>query len=573
MILWGGTKMLIDIAKWKSYENLDEALKKELNHYNEEDLYEAFYTDLAFGTGGMRGILGPGTNRMNIYTMRRANYGYGKYILQTKKANPSVVIAYDCRHNSRLFAEESARVLATMGIKVLLFDKITPTPELSFAVRELKATGGIVITASHNPPNYNGYKIYDEFGCQLVPDLADIVIDEIAKAPDAFQIVVESFNSLKQKGFIEIIDDRIDTAYLNKVKSIRVHKELNKENFLVVFTSLHGTSSLLGQRLLQETGYRYIPVVEQMVADPNFSTVSSPNPENHEAFDLAITYAKKHHADICIATDPDADRVGLAVYHQGKYVLLTGNQTGPILIEYLAKYRTLNKKGVLFNTIVTSSLGAEIARKHGLDVVSTLTGFKYIGEQAKLLENTDREFFFGYEESYGYVVSDFVRDKDSLQALLLCSEVACFYKNQGKTLLDVLERIYQEYGYYQDHLINITLTGASGAQKIEEILNYFHQEKQSNIQGLQIVAKEDYLLQQRFENNQIMKLTLPKANVIKYFLDDGSWFVLRPSGTEPKMKVYISVVTSSHQDSIQRSKEIENKVMELINQIKGETII
>ncbi len=565
--------MLIDIAKWKSYENLDEALKKELNHYNEEDLYEAFYTDLAFGTGGMRGILGPGTNRMNIYTMRRANYGYGKYILQTKKANPSVVIAYDCRHNSRLFAEESARVLATMGIKVLLFDKITPTPELSFAVRELKATGGIVITASHNPPNYNGYKIYDEFGCQLVPDLADIVIDEIAKAPDAFQIVVESFNSLKQKGFIEIIDDRIDTAYLNKVKSIRVHKELNKENFLVVFTSLHGTSSLLGQRLLQETGYRYIPVVEQMVADPNFSTVSSPNPENHEAFDLAITYAKKHHADICIATDPDADRVGLAVYHQGKYVLLTGNQTGPILIEYLAKYRTLNKKGVLFNTIVTSSLGAEIARKHGLDVVSTLTGFKYIGEQAKLLENTDREFFFGYEESYGYVVSDFVRDKDSLQALLLCSEVACFYKNQGKTLLDVLERIYQEYGYYQDHLINITLTGASGAQKIEEILNYFHQEKQSNIQGLQIVAKEDYLLQQRFENNQIMKLTLPKANVIKYFLDDGSWFVLRPSGTEPKMKVYISVVTSSHQDSIQRSKEIENKVMELINQIKGETII
>ena len=482
----------------------------------------------------MRGILGPGTNRMNIYTMRRANYGYGQYILQTKKANPSVVIAYDCRHNSRLFAEESARVLATMGIKVLLFDKITPTPELSFAVRELKATGGIVITASHNPPNYNGYKIYDDFGCQLVPDLADIVIDEIAKAPDAFQIDVESFASLKQKGYIEIVDDSIDTAYLNKVKSIRVHPDLNKENFLVVFTPLHGTSSLLGQRLLQETGYSCIPVVEQMVADPNFSTVSSPNPENKEAFDLAIAYAKKHHADICIATDPDADRMGIAVNHQGNYVLLTGNQTGAILIQYLAKYRTLKKKGVLFNTIVTSPLGAAIARKYHLDVISTLTGFKYIGEQAKLLENTEREFFFGYEESYGYVVSDFVRDKDSLQALLLCSEVACYYKNQGKTLVDVLEEIYQEYGYYHDHLINITLTGASGAQKIEEILNYFHNEKQSNFQGLKIVAKEDYLLQQRFENNQTTKLALPKANVIKYFLDDGSWFVLRQAEQNQK---------------------------------------
>ena len=562
--------MLADIVKWKENENLDKSLKIELDSLNEANLYEAFYTDLAFGTGGMRGILGPGTNRMNIYTIRRANYGYGKYILQTKKPNPSVVIAYDCRHNSRLFAEESARVLATMGIKVLLFDKITPTPELSFAVRKLKATGGIVITASHNPPNYNGYKIYDDQGCQLVPDLADIVIKEIEKAPDVFSIAAESFVSLQQKGFVETIDNSIDDAYLSKVKSISVHKNLNKENFLVVFTSLHGTSSLLGQRLLQETGYSYIPVAEQMIADPNFTTVASPNPENPQAFDLAIKYAKEHHADICIATDPDADRVGLAVLHQGEYVLLTGNQTGPILIEYLAKYRKMNKKGVLFNTIVTSSLGAKIAEKYGIDVTSTLTGFKYIGEQAKNIENTDREFFFGYEESYGYVVSDFVRDKDSLQALLLCSEVACFYKNQGKTLIDVLESIYKEYGYFQDSVINITLAGASGAQKIEEILDYFRNEKQSNWNGLQIVVKEDYLLQQRYENNQITKLTLPQSNVIKYFLDDGSWFVLRPSGTEPKMKVYISVVTNSRQDSILRSKVIEKQVMEQVNKIKGE---
>jgi len=562
--------MLTDITKWKNNENLDESLKKELFALSEADLYDAFYMDLAFGTGGMRGILGPGTNRMNIYTIRRANYGYGKYILQTKKPNPSVVIAYDCRHNSLLFAEESARVLATMGIKVLLFPKITPTPELSFAVRKLKATGGIVITASHNPSNYNGYKIYDDTGCQLVPDLADIVINEIDKAPDIFAIAVENFASLKKKGYIEIIDDSIDTAYLKEVKAIRVNKDLNKDHFLVVFTALHGTSSLLGQRLLHETGYRFIPVVEQMIADPNFSTVPSPNPENPQAFDLAITYAKQYNADICIATDPDADRVGLAVLHQGEYILLTGNQTGPLLIQYLAKYRKLSKKGVLFNTIVTSSLGAEIAKKHGIDVISTLTGFKFIGEQAKYLENTNREFFFGYEESYGYVVSDFVRDKDSLQALLLCSEVACFYKNQGKTLVDVLEEIYQEYGYYQDHLININLAGASGAQRIEEILNYFHEEEKSDLNGLRVVVKEDYLLQQRYENKQITKLSLPKANVIKYFLDDGSWFVLRPSGTGPKMKVYISVVTKNSQDSTRRIQEIEKKVMELIGKMKGD---
>ncbi|HKM30427.1 MAG TPA: phospho-sugar mutase [Bacilli bacterium] len=562
--------MLIDVAKWKNNAKLDDGLKKELLGLNEKELHEAFYTDLAFGTGGMRGILGPGTNRMNIYTLRRANYGYGKYILQTKKPNPSVVIAYDNRHNSLLFAHESARVLATMGIKVLLFDKITPTPELSFAVRELKATGGIVITASHNPPNYNGYKIYDDSGCQLVPDLADIVIAEIAKAPEVFAIAAESFDNLREKGLIAILDDKIDIAYLSKVKDISVNKKQYKGNFLVVFTALHGTSSLLGQRLLKETGYNYIPVAEQMIADPNFTTVTSPNPENPEAYELAIKYAKKHHADICIATDPDADRLGVAVLHKGEYVLLNGNQTGAILVQYLAKYRKLTKKGVLFNTIVTSSLGAKIAEKYGIDVVSTLTGFKFIGEQARLLENTDREFFFGYEESYGYVVSDFVRDKDSLQALLLCSEVACFYKNLGKTLVDVLVDIYEEYGYYQDHLVNINLLGASGAEKIEMILDYFREDSQSDINGLKIVAKEDYLLQKRYANDKVTNLKLPPSNVIKYFLDDGSWFVLRPSGTEPKMKVYISVVTNNKKSSEKRILAIEEKVMELVNKVRGE---
>jgi len=556
------------IKKWKNFKDLDLALKEELESLNDEELYDSFYTDLTFGTGGMRGILGPGTNRMNIYTIRRANYGYGKYILMDASKEHSVVIAYDCRKNSLLVAKESARVLATLGIKVYLFDKITPTPELSFAVRYLKASGGIVVTASHNPPSYNGYKIYDNYGCQLVPELANIVIDEIDKAPDAFEIYVKEYDELVKEGMIEILDEKVDEAYLEKVKSISLHNEINKDNFKVVFTPLHGTSNVLGQKLLKEMGYNFVPVVEQTVADSNFTTVKSPNPENAEAFTLAIKYAKENNADICIATDPDADRVGLAVLHNGEYKLLTGNQTGPILIHYLAKNRKLEKKNVLFNTIVTASLGAEIAKKHGIDVVSTLTGFKFIGEQAKLLEGTDKEFFFGYEESYGYVVSDFVRDKDSLQALLLCSEVACFYKAQGKTLVDVLNDLYEEYGYYQEDLVNITLTGESGAKRIERILDYFRNEIKFEIGNMKALVKEDYKLQKRYEGELISEITLPKSNVIKYFLEDGSWFVLRPSGTEPKMKVYISAVTNDLLKSQARVKEIKDTVLEIVDKIE-----
>lgn len=560
--------MITDIKKWQNYLNLDNDLKHELEGLNEDELNDAFYTDLTFGTGGMRGILGPGTNRMNIYTIRRANYGYGKYILMEKGNNHSVVIAYDCRKNSLLFAKESARVLATMGIKVFLFNKITPTPELSFAVRYLKTSGGIVVTASHNPPIYNGYKIYDNSGCQLVPDLADIVIKEINNAPDAFDINVEEYEELVNKGLIEILDESVDDAYLEKVKSISLHNDIDKSNFKVVFTSLHGTSSVLGQRLLKEMGYNYIPVKEQMVPDGNFSTVASPNPENSEAFTLAIKYAKENNADICVATDPDADRVGLAVLDNGTYKLLTGNQTGPILIKYLAENRKLEKPNVLFNTIVTSSLGSEVAKKYGIETVSTLTGFKFIGEQAKLLEGTEKEFFFGYEESYGYVASDFVRDKDSLQALLLCSEIACFYKNKGKNLIQVLNEIYEEFGYYQESLVNINLAGEDGAKKITRILDYFRNKVQFEIFDLKALVKEDYLLQKKYDGKGVSSLTLPKSNVIKYFLDDGSWFVLRPSGTEPKMKIYISAVTNDLEKSKARVNEIKENVLKIVNEIE-----
>ena len=560
------SEVLKVVNKWKDFKGLDKELKEELNTLGEEELFDAFYKDLEFGTGGMRGVLGAGTNRMNIYTIRRANYGYAKYILMNKMPKKSVVIAYDCRRNSLLFAKESAKVLASFGIKVYLFDKITPTPELSFAVRHLKATGGIVVTASHNPPKYNGYKIYDERGCQLIPELAEIVIGEITKAPDSFDIKVDEFETYQKKGLIEYVSSDVDTEYLKKVKSISLNN-LDKSNFKVVFTSLHGTSAVLGQRLLKEVGYNYIPVKEQMVADSNFSTVASPNPENGEAFTLAIKYAKENDADICVATDPDADRVGLAVKHNGEYILLTGNQTGPILIEYLAKFRKLEKQNVLFNTIVTSDLGAEIAKSYKIEVVSTLTGFKFIGNEAYKLESTDKEFFFGYEESYGYVVNDFVRDKDSLQALLICCEVACYYKNHGLDLVQVLENIYKKYGYHSEKLVNINLEGEKGAKKISDTLEYFRKNIKFDIDGLKATIKEDYKLSKRFTKDKEEELTLPKSNVIKYILDDGSWFVLRPSGTEPKMKVYICTKGKTSLDANSRTKEIENVVLGIINRL------
>lgn len=555
------------INQWKK-ANIEGNLKKELLEMSDEELYEAFYKDLEFGTGGMRGIIGPGTNRMNIYTLRKANYGYAMYLKEVNKGDLSVVIAYDCRNMSLEFAKESALVLAKYGIKSYLFPRITPTPVLSFAVRYLRASGGIVITASHNPPKYNGYKIYDSDGCQLVPELANKVIEYVSKSPDPLTMELQTFDEAICKGLIKWTTEDLDKAYLEKVKSISVNNP-DKTNFKVVFTPLHGTSQYLGPQLLEEMEYNYIPVKEQMISDPNFSTLVLPNPEDKRAFDLAITYAKANDADICIATDPDADRVGLAVKDGNDYKLLTGNQTGALLINYLVNNRKVNKKGVIFNTIVTSPLGVLIGQKHGLDYSSTLTGFKFIGEQAKKLENDEQKmFYFGYEESYGYVIKDFVRDKDSLQALLLCSEMACYYKNQNKTLIQVLDEIYKEYGYYLEDLVNITLEGAEGAKKIERILDYFRNTSLNDI--FDIASKEDYLIQEKinYQTKEVSQLTLPKSNVIKYFLTDGGFFVLRPSGTEPKMKLYISEVSNSQEETLQKINYIKEKVMQIINEVE-----
>ena len=561
-----------EYKKWHSFDGLEDELRLELADMNDEQQKDAFYKSLEFGTGGMRGIIGAGINRMNTYTIRKANYGFGKYLSlkYPKGLSRGVVIAYDNRNKSVEFAQASASVLASFGIKAYLFDSLRPTPELSFAVRHLNAIGGIVVTASHNPPKYNGYKIYDEDGCQLVPKYADQVIDYVNSIDDVFSIDYIEYEEAKKQGLVEILGKEIDEIYLNAVDTVQLNTTMEKK-LKIVFTPLHGTSATIGLASLERNGYNVVPVLEQMVPDPNFSTVKSPNPENKEAFEYAIRYGIKHDADILIATDPDADRLGVAVKHNGEYILLTGNQTGAILVDYILRTRkeqgTLPLKGKVYNTIVTSDFGAVIAKSYGMEVESTLTGFKFIGEKAKEIEDTEYEFMFGYEESYGYVVKDFVRDKDSIQALLLLSEVANVGKNGGKTLYDYLMYLYSVHGFYKEDLLNIVLEGAAGEAKINEIIHYFTENAPTEWNGNKVVAVENYTTSKRYDKNGETDINLPKSKVLKYFLEDGSWFVLRPSGTEPKLKVYIGVLGNNLEDSVAKNKAIKDAVKAVIETI------
>lgn len=560
-----------EFEKWQSFDGLEQDLKDELLQMNEEDKENAFYTQLAFGTGGMRGKIGAGINRMNTYMIRKANYGFGSYLKkQYDDLSRGVVIAHDNRYKSIEFAKESAMVLGALGIKTYLFESLRPTPELSFAVRELHAIGGIVVTASHNPPQYNGYKIYDEDGCQLVPEFADQVIELVDAVEDIFTIDVVDFDQAVSDELITIIGKEMDELYLEQVDTIQLNKDVEKK-VKVVFTPLHGTSAIIGKKALERNGYNVIPVEEQMTPDPNFSTVASPNPENKGAFEYALKYGEKYKADILIATDPDADRLGVAVLHDGEYHLLTGNQTGAIMVDYILRMRkeqgTLPKKGMVYNTVVTSQFGAEIAKRYGMEVKSTLTGFKFIGEQAKVIEDTEYEFVFGYEESYGYVIKDFVRDKDSIQALLLAAEIANLGKQSGKTLVDYLHTLYEEYGYYKEDLVNIVLEGASGATKIQEIMSTFRDNAPTEVIGQKVVKVEDFLTSTSTENNQTSVLEYPKSNVLKYTLEDGSWYVLRPSGTEPKLKIYIGVLSDSLESSENKNKAIKKEVKQLVDKI------
>ena len=561
-------EILEKIELWKKHVNEQEL--NEINSMSEKELEDAFGLDIAFGTAGLRGIIGIGTNRMNEYIVRKTTVGFMNY-MKNRYPNADemgVAIAYDCRRNSDVFSKAAAQVLATNGMKVYLFKELRPTPELSFAVRYLKCCGGIMITASHNPPQYNGYKVYDEQGCQLIPHLADAVTKDVEAVTDMFNIEVRSFDELVAEGKIEVIDSLVDEPYLEAVKTIPVN-QVKKDNIKIVYTPLHGTGCAFMVELLRNEGYNVIPVKEQMVPDGEFSTLKSPNPEESSAFEYSLKLGKEVDADILIATDPDADRMGIAAKdNNGEYVLLTGNQTGAILLNYLALNVPHDENSCVYNTIVTSNIAKDICEKHNLTLVQTLTGFKFIGEQAALIEGTEKSFFFGYEESYGSVIKPFVRDKDSFQATLLLAEVASYYKEQGKTLVNVLDEIYEEYGYYLEGVQNISLTGLEGQQKIKKIMSHFQNSSITEMAGKQVVTVEDYDKSVSTTNGVTKEITLPKSLVLKYIYADGGWFALRPSGTEPKLKIYIAIKDKDKASAEQFIERLKEEVMAIINNIE-----
>ncbi len=553
---------------WKNYQELDGELKKELNSMDDLALKEAFTTDLEFGTGGLRGILGVGTNRMNIYIVSKATLGFGRYLSTYDKAyKRGVAISYDNRHKSKEFARISAEVLSTLGFKVYLFEGLRPTPELSYAVRHYGCVGGIMITASHNPKEYNGYKIYDESGCQLIPSEADKVIAEINKIDDYFSI-----DHSKNHKKIKYIGNKVDKSYIKAVKKIILRPNLKKE-LKFVYTPLHGTGQVFAADVLKSVGYDVYPLACQMTNDPDFSGVKTSNPENKEAYDEAIEYAKQIGAKIVLATDPDADRLGIAVEHNGEYVLFTGNQTAALVLEYILKtkkeFNTLPRDGYVFTTNVSSTLPIAIAEKYGMKVEITLTGFKFIGEKAREMESGKGTYVFGFEESYGCLVSDCVRDKDSIQAILMLCETASYYQQKGMDLVDALNEIYKEYGYYQEGITNIALKGLDGAAKIKRIMEYFRTNDIS-LKNFNIIAKDDVKLgvKKDFVNNKEELINLPKSNVIKYYLNDNMWFVLRPSGTEPKLKVYYGVVGNDLDSANVKLKQLTDEVLAIVNNIE-----
>ncbi|WP_370223711.1 phospho-sugar mutase [Cytobacillus sp.] len=569
--------------KWLSHKNLDKELKNLLLDMDRHKLEDCFYKDLEFGTGGIRGELGPGTNRMNIYTVRKAAKGLADYISQKGESakKRGFVIAYDCRRKSAEFAMEAAKTAGMQGIKVYLFHELRPTPELSFAVRHLNAIAGIMITASHNPPEYNGFKVYGEDGGQITPSAAEEITGYISGIKDEIAVQVMDEEVLKSKGLLTFIGEEIDNAYLEKLKTIQLDNNLARKegkDLKIVFSPLHGTAERLVCEGLQAFSFHNITLVkEQAEPDPDFRTVESPNPEEHAAFKMAIQYGKRMDADILMATDPDADRLGVAVKNeQGDYEILTGNQLGAIMLYYLLsekkKLGILPKNGAVIKTIVTSDIGRAIAEDFGITVIDTLTGFKYIGEKIKEFEeNRDYLFQFGYEESYGYLIGDFVRDKDAVQAAVFAAEVAAYYKSKGKTLFDALYDLYARYGYYQESLQSILLKGKEGSEEIAGVLTYLRVNPPKEIAGLKINLIEDFKLGTMLDllTGQEKLTQLPKTNMIKFYLQDGSWFAIRPSGTEPKLKIYFSVNSFSKKWSERFLIKLEKEVMNEIEKVRN----
>lgn len=566
-----------EYERWNTFVSLDIELKQELEEMKQDvkKIEDSFYKNLEFGTGGMRGELGAGTNRLNVYTVRKATEGLAQFIeKQGEEAKArGVVVAYDSRHKSPEFAMEVAATLGAHGIKTYVFESLRPTPVLSFAVRHLHTVSGIVLTASHNPPEYNGYKVYGEDGGQLPPKEADELISYVNAVEDELTVEVADVEKLKAGGLLHIIGQEVDDAYAAELNNVIINKEMVQKvgkDLKIVFTPLHGTSNVSVRRGLKEVGFTDVTVVkEQELPDPNFSTVKSPNPEEHAAFEYAIRDGEKIGADVLIATDPDADRLGVAVRnHDGEFQVLTGNQTGALMLDYLLSQKkengTLPENGVVLKTIVTSEIGRTIAKAYGLDTVDTLTGFKFIGEKIKQYEESGQySFQFGYEESYGYLIKSFCRDKDAVQSVLFACEVAAYYKAQGKTLYDGLLEVFEKHGYFREGLVSLTLKGKDGAEQIQNLMTTFRGNCPVEVAGLKVTIAEDYKasLRTKIIGDGTEEIHLPKSNVLKYYLEDGSWFCLRPSGTEPKIKFYFGVQGSTLQHSEEKLESIKNDIM------------
>ena len=566
-----------NFKKWLDFAELPDYLRKELEGMDEKTKEDAFYTNLEFGTAGMRGLIGAGTNRINIYVVRQATGGLARLIEEKGEEfkKRGVAIAYDSRHFSPQFAFESAAVLAKHGIKSYVFESLRPTPELSFAVRHLGTFAGIMITASHNPAPFNGYKVYGEDGGQMPPHDADALTDYIRAIENPFAIEVADVEAEKASGLIEVIGDAIDAEYLKEVKDVNINQKLIDEygkDMKIVYTPLHGTGEMLARRALAQAGFDSVEVVEaQAVADPDFSTVKSPNPESQAAFALAEELGRKVGADVLVATDPDADRVGVEVLQKdGSYLNLSGNQIGAIMAKYILEAHksagTLPANAALCKSIVSTDLVTKIAESYGATMFNVLTGFKFIAEKIQEFEEKhNHTYMMGFEESFGYLIKPFVRDKDAIQAVLVVAELAAYYRSRGLTLADGIEEIYKEYGYFAEKTISVTLSGVDGAEQIKAIMAKFRDNGPKDFNATAISVTEDFKAQtSTAADGTVTALTTPPSDVLKYTLADGSWIAVRPSGTEPKIKFYIAVVGDSNEDAQAKIAAIEAEINDFI---------
>lgn len=564
---------------WKDNPELAADLKAELDQLadNQEALEDAFYEPLSFGTAGMRGVLGVGINRMNIYTVRQATEGLATFMdsLDDETKQRGVAISYDSRHHSQEFAFDAARVLGAHGIPTFVFESLRPTPELSFTVRHLHTYAGIMITASHNPKQYNGYKIYGEDGAQMPPKESDMITKYIRQVKDIFGVKVADKDALIEDGTLKIIGDEVDKAYLEEVNQVTINHELVAEEgktMKLIFTPLHGTGAMLGEKALKQAGFENFTMVPQQAEpDPEFSTVKKPNPEDPAAFDLAIELGKKEGADLLIGVDPDADRLGAAVRQpDGEYKLLTGNQIAAILLNYILTARkdagTLPSNAVAVKSIVSSEFATKVAANFNVKMINVLTGFKFIAEQIKNFEaDCSHTFMFGFEESYGYLIRPFVRDKDAIQSLVMLAEVAAFYKKQGMNLYDGLQELFKKYGYFAEKTTALTFDGVEGAKEIEDLMTKFREESPKEFAGYKVVALEDFEKSTKTNaDGTVEEIKIPKSNVLKYLLEDGTWIAVRPSGTEPKIKFYIGTQADSQDEAFAKRQQFEDTVMAFV---------